>query len=102
MATVYLAQDRKHDRAVAIKVLEARRAQTYTTALSLAYVYTKLGMRDRALQWAGKAFDERNAFVFAGAMYPGMERLGSDPEYAALLAKARTESLATLRVDMHA
>jgi len=40
--------------------------------------------------------------VFAGAMYPGMEQLESDPDYAILLAKARTESLATVRVDLHA
>jgi hypothetical protein len=56
---------------------------------------------DLAIDWTTKAFDERNAFVWAGAAFPGMERLASDPGYVALLNKARLESLATVRADVH-
>jgi hypothetical protein len=51
-----------------------------------------LGELDLAMEWAAKAFDERNAFVFFGARFPGLERLASDPTYVALLDKARLES----------
>jgi hypothetical protein len=76
--------------------LKKRRTGAYTTALSLAYVYTKLGEMDLAIDWTTRALDERNAFVWAGAMFPGMERLASHPRYGALLNKFRSESLATV------
>ena len=76
-----------------LEELTRLRTEAYTTALSLEYVYTKLGEIDLAMEWAAKAFEERNAFVFFGARFPGLERLASDPAYVALLTKARSESL---------
>ena len=66
-----------------LEELKKRRAKDDTTALSLAYVYTKLGEMDLALDWAAKAIEERNAFAWAGARFPGMERLASAPGYDA-------------------
>jgi hypothetical protein len=83
-----------------LEELKKRRTDAYTTALSLAYVYTKLGEMGLAIDWATKAFEERNAFVCAGAMFPGMERLASDAGYVALVNKAR-EPIATVRADVH-
>lgn len=77
-----------------LEELKKLMSDTYTTALSLEYVYAKLGEIESAMDWAAKAFDEPNAFVFAGANFPGLERLESVPAYAALLSKARSESLA--------
>jgi tetratricopeptide (TPR) repeat protein len=75
-----------------LEELKKLRSDDYTTALSLEYIYTKLGEIDSAIEWAAKAFDERNAFIFAGARFPGLERLGSNPAYVALLDRARLES----------
>jgi serine/threonine-protein kinase len=76
-----------------LEELKNRRIESYTTALSLEYVYLKLGEVDLAIEWAAKAFDEQNAFVLAGARFPGLERLASHPAYVALLDKARSVSL---------
>jgi predicted Zn-dependent protease len=97
----YADAGRAGDARQVLEELKKRRAEASTTALSLAYVYTKLGEMDLAIHWTAKALDERNAFVWAGAMFPGMERLASDPGYAALLNKARLESLATVQADVN-
>jgi tetratricopeptide (TPR) repeat protein len=91
----YADAGRVHDARRMLEELKQRRTEAYTTALSLAYVYTKLGEMDLAMHWTTKGFDERNAFIWAGAMFPGMERLASHPGYGALLNKVRSESLAT-------
>ena len=91
----YADAGRVDDARRVLEELKQRRTEAYTTALSLAYVYTKLGEMDLAIDWTTKALDERNAFVWAGALFPGMERLASHPGYGALLNKVRSESLAT-------
>ena len=87
----YADAGRVDDARRVLEELKKLRTEAYTTALSLEYVYTKLGEIDSAMVWAAKAFDERNAFVFFGARFPGLERLASDPTYVALLNKARLE-----------
>jgi tetratricopeptide (TPR) repeat protein len=89
----YADAGRVNDARRMLEELNKCRTESYTTALSLEYVYTKLGEIDLALEWAAKAFDERNAFIFAGAMFPGLERLASYPAYVALLDKARLTNL---------
>jgi tetratricopeptide (TPR) repeat protein len=96
---VYADAGRVDDARRVLEELKQRRTEAYTTALSLAYVYTKLGEMDLAIEWATKAFDERNAFAWTGARFPGMERLASNPGYVALLNRARLESLATVQAD---
>jgi serine/threonine-protein kinase len=88
----YADAGRVDDARRVLEELKKLRTEAYTTALSLEYVYTKLGEIDLAIEWAAKAFDERNAFIFAGARFPGLERLASDPAYVALLNKARLEN----------
>ena len=80
---VYADAGRVDDARQVLEELKKRRAKDDTTALSLAYVYTKLGEMDLALDWAAKAIEERNAFAWAGARFPGMERLASAPGYDA-------------------
>jgi eukaryotic-like serine/threonine-protein kinase len=94
----YADAGRVDDARRVLEELKRRRTEAYTTALSLGYVYTKLGEMDLARDWAEKAFDEHNAFVWAGAMFPGMERLASGPGYTAWLDQVRSKSLATVRV----
>jgi tetratricopeptide (TPR) repeat protein len=95
----YAEVGRLDDARRVLEELKQLRTEAYTTALSLAYVYAKLGEMELAIDWTAKAVDERNAFAWAGAMFPGMERLASSPAYGALLNKIRSESLPTVRVD---
>jgi serine/threonine-protein kinase len=89
IAGVHADAGRVEDARRLLEELKRRRTESYTTALSLAYVYTKLGEMELALDWVAKAFAERNAFVLAGAWFPGMERLASVPGFPELLDKAR-------------
>ena len=84
----YTDAGRVDDARRVLEELKKRRTESYTTALSLEYVHTKLGDIDLAIEWAAKAFEERNAFIFAGARFLGLERLASEPAYQALLSKA--------------
>ncbi|MGH7514720.1 MAG: protein kinase domain-containing protein [Gemmatimonadales bacterium] len=85
----YADAGRVDDARRVLEELRKLRTEDSTTALSLAYVYTKLGEMSLAMEWAAKAVDERNAFAWAGAMFPGMERLALAPGYGAWLAKTR-------------
>jgi tetratricopeptide (TPR) repeat protein len=96
----YADAGRLDDARQVLEELKRLRTEAYTTALSLAYVYTKLGEMELAIDWTAKAIDERNAFVWAGAMFPGMERLASSPGYGVLLNTIRSESLPTVRIDV--
>jgi serine/threonine-protein kinase len=88
---VYADSGRVDDARRVLEELKKLRTEAYTTALSLAYVYTKLGEMDLAIDWVTRAFEERNAFAWAGATFPGMERLASAPGYGAWLSKSRAE-----------
>jgi serine/threonine protein kinase len=70
MATVYLAQDLKHRRQVAIKVLH-------------------LGERDQALQWLECAYQERSTVLAYLRIDPRLRSLHDDPHFGALVRRIR-------------
>lgn len=67
-----------------LKDLNERAQQTYVQPLALAMVHLALGDRNEALDWLGKAFDDRSA---------GLVNLKVDPVFDTLRSDARFQNL---------
>jgi TolB-like protein len=53
----------------------------------IAEVHAQLGERDKAFQWLGQAYQNRDFFITFLKTDPGMDPLRSDPRFAAMLYK---------------
>ena len=67
-------------------------AGRYVQPYDIAIVHAGLGDKDAALEWLGKAFQERNHQVPLIAYVPEFESLRSDPRFIALIERVRNGS----------
>jgi tetratricopeptide (TPR) repeat protein len=67
--------------------LLARSKRDYFPAWAIATVYIGLGDKDRALQWLGKAVEERGEYVVWLKTDPLYDPLRSDPRFQDLLRR---------------
>jgi DNA-binding winged helix-turn-helix (wHTH) protein/tetratricopeptide (TPR) repeat protein len=78
-------------RAVAKKKLERLNERTqkggYVPAIQYARAYVRLGDKDHAFEWLGKACDERNVFALLIAIDPFYDRLRKDVRFTAIRKK---------------
>jgi len=78
------------NRGEALKILAELTAQSkrgYVPALAIAEVYLGLGDKERALEWLGKAVEERSAGVSWLKVVPLFDPLRSDPRFTDLLRR---------------
>jgi tetratricopeptide (TPR) repeat protein len=53
----------------------------------LAIIHLKLGNKDRAFEWLGKAFEARTITPFAVKLFPFFDEITSDPRFDELMKK---------------
>src|SRR5208283_3011152 len=81
-------------RAEAAKMLEEilRRAVTdYISPVSIAYIYTALGDKDRAFENLDRAIFDRDPNILGLKTNPNFDSIRDDPRYHALLRKMQLE-----------
>ena len=92
MGEVYLAQDTKLDRRVALKIVDElteMAKQKYVSPYDLAVLYTGLGDKDRAIEQLNKAYDDRAGWIINLKVEPLFDPLRSDPRFAELLRRMK-------------
>ena len=65
--------------------LQEASKRAYVPPWAIAYVYTGLGDRGRAIEWLEKAYQERSTSEIFLVADPGFDPLRSDPRFKALL-----------------
>jgi len=65
--------------------LEGFARQTYVGGNTLATLHAHLGNTDAAIEWAGKAIEQRDPLILFLRYHPAFDGLRSDPRYPALL-----------------
>jgi serine/threonine-protein kinase len=67
-----------------LKQLSARH---YVASYSVAQIYAGLGDKDRALEWLGRALEERHGWLILLGVDPDFDLLRSDPRFVELLRR---------------
>ncbi len=65
--------------------LEGFAQRTYVAANTLATLHAHLGNADAAIEWAGKAIEQRDPLILFLRYHPAFDGIRSDPRYPALL-----------------
>lgn len=73
----------------ALEQLEASSQTTYVSPLYRAWVHMGLGDADRALEWLGRAIDDRDPNILHLPVKPVYDRLRADPRFDDLLRRMR-------------
>jgi TolB-like protein/Tfp pilus assembly protein PilF len=71
----------------AIAVLEARRERGYASPFQIARFYADMGDKEKAFDWLGTAYRERDGLLLGLNVSPGLDNIRSDPRFAALVRK---------------
>ncbi len=74
---------------LAAEKLAVRSEQTYVPALRIARLYAHAGEKDRALEWLGKAYQEREPPLVRLNIFWDWDRLRSDPRFHSLLRRMK-------------
>ena len=64
-----------------------RSKRTYVGPTLVSWIYAHLSERDRAFQWLGKAYDQRDCTLGFGLRAPMYDVIRDDPRFGELLAK---------------
>ena len=59
----------------------------YVSAAEYVIAYTRMGDKEQALAWLGKAVQERTGFVFLVRVYPIFDKLRDDPRFQDLMRR---------------
>ena len=87
--------------AAAVRMLAQQRLQVntestkrgeYVAAIEYVTAYTRMGDKERALQWLDKATQERNRFAFEFKINPLYDSLRDDPRYQEFVSRVRANS----------
>ena len=68
-----------------LHALQQRVARGEAQQVTLAWAYSAIGDRDRALDWLNRALDARNGTLRDSARTPQLKELRGDPRYTELL-----------------
>lgn len=88
LAYAYAAAGKRVEALTTLAELRKQEEKRYVPAGDFALVYTSLGDKDRALDWLGKAYQDRDEAIPWLARDPFFAPLRSEPRFAALLAQA--------------
>jgi tetratricopeptide (TPR) repeat protein len=84
------AYARSGNTAEALKILSELQQtpeREYVPPWAIAYIYTGLGDRERAIEWLEKAYQERSTSEVFLKAHAGFDSLRSDPRFTALLRR---------------
>jgi eukaryotic-like serine/threonine-protein kinase len=87
LGEVYAMAGRSEQAHPILGELEGLARQTYVGANTLATLHARLGNTDAAIEWAGKAIEQRDPLILFLKTFPAFDGLRSDPRYPALLRK---------------
>ena len=71
---------------------ESTKRGEYVAAIEYVTAYTRMGDKERALQWLDKATQERNRFAFEFKINPLYDSLRDDPRYQEFVSRVRANS----------
>jgi TolB-like protein/Tfp pilus assembly protein PilF len=85
----YAMAGRRTDALKVLDQLNELSTQRYVPAFSRAIIYTGLGDKDRAIEWLGKAVEERSSLIviWSPSTFAAWDPLRSDPRFQDLLRR---------------
>jgi serine/threonine protein kinase/tetratricopeptide (TPR) repeat protein len=96
LVTLAYAVARAGDKTLASKVREEllqKRTHDYVSPVELAIINTALGDYDAAIEWCGRAMDERRGWVTYLAVHPLVDPLREHPQFLTLVRKMGLEGI---------
>jgi TolB-like protein/DNA-binding winged helix-turn-helix (wHTH) protein/Tfp pilus assembly protein PilF len=84
---VYARAGRSSDARAIITELTKRSALEYVSPYALALVHAGLGENDRAMEWLGRAYDERSPRLVFLKVEPMLDGLRADPRFTVLVQR---------------
>jgi adenylate cyclase len=64
-----------------------RSRSEFVSPMDVASVYARLGNKDQAMLWLGRALEERDSFLTFARVYPRFDGLHSDPRFQELVRR---------------
>jgi TolB-like protein/tetratricopeptide (TPR) repeat protein len=80
-----------------VEALEGRRASGYAAATPIARIHLGMGDTEACLDWLETAFEDGDPYLASALVYPGYDRLRSEPRFKRLLRRVGFTNYKQLR-----